>query len=389
MGRKLLHLLNGLITCAVVAALVIAGAYAGYALWDNQQVYDAAENSLSEMKEIRSALGMPATVSALTELLEENRAARKEKAEAAAAPAPEITSVPEITTVDAEPAQAATVTASTVSVEETAAPEIAASNAGGTTITVADDTAEDSETAAPETAAGNTGGTTITVSDGTAGDAETAAPAPVETTETATSAPTEEPVDDSLFGQLKAINPDITAWITLPGTAIDYPVMQGSTNYSYINTDVYGNFALAGSIFLDSRNSEDYTDTYNLLYGHNMSEHRMFSDVNLYKEEEFFKENTLGMLLLPDGNHIFEILAVIVTSASDSGLMNPENWTYLDGEGIYRMAQEKAMFTCEKGLEALREQIEDEEATPHLLALSTCSDEFTDARTILLTLMDP
>ena len=43
MGRKLLHLLNGLITCAVVAALVIAGAYAGYALWDNQQVYDAAE----------------------------------------------------------------------------------------------------------------------------------------------------------------------------------------------------------------------------------------------------------------------------------------------------------------------------------------------------------
>ena len=95
------------------------------------------------------------------------------------------------------------------------------------------------------------------------------------------------------------------------------------------------------------------------------------------------------MLLLPDGNHIFEILSVIVTSASDSGLMNPENWTYLDGEGIYRMAQEKALFTCEKGLEALREQIEDEEVTPHLLALSTCSDEFTDARTILLTLMDP
>ena len=85
MGRKLLHLLNGLITCAVVAALVIAGAYAGYALWDNQQVYNAAEYSLSEMKEIRGILGMPTTVSALTELLEENRAARKEKAEATAA----------------------------------------------------------------------------------------------------------------------------------------------------------------------------------------------------------------------------------------------------------------------------------------------------------------
>ena len=253
------------------------------------------------------------------------------------------------------------------------------------------------------------------MTDETAGEAETSVPAQTETTETTenteaaettkntetvetteateateapTAAPTEEPVDDSLFGQLKAINQDITAWITLPGTAIDYPVMQGDTNYSYINTDVYGNFALAGSIFLDSRNSEDYTDTYSLLYGHNMSQNRMFSDINLYKEEKFFEENTLGILLLPDGNHILETLAVIVTPASDSGLMNPENWNHLDGEGIYQMAQEKTMFTCEEGLKALREKIDADE-TPHLLALSTCSDEFTDARTILLTLMDP
>lgn len=366
MGRKLLHLLNGLITCAVVAALVIAGAYAGYALWDNQQVYDAAENSLSEMKEIRSTLGMPTTVSALTELLEESRAARKAKAEA--------TPVPEITAASAEPVQAEpeTVTAS----------------------------AEAPETAVTAAAADNTSGTTVTVTDEAAGDAETLIPAQTETTETTevteaakateapTAAPTEEPADDSLFGQLKAINQDITAWITLPGTAIDYPVMQGDTNYSYINTDVYGNFALAGSIFLDSRNSEDYTDIYNLLYGHNMSQNRMFSDINLYKEEKFFEENTLGILLLPDGNHILENLAVIVTPASDSGLMNPENWDHLDGEGIYRMAQEKTMFTCEEGLKALREKIDADE-TPHLLALSTCSDEFTDARTILLTLMDP
>lgn len=370
MGRKLLHLLNGLITCAVVATLVIAGAYAGYALWDNQQVYDAAENSLSEMKEIRSTLGMPTTVSALTELLEENRAARKAKAEATAAPIPEITTVP-----------AVSVTASAASVE-TAAPVTAADNSSGTTVMVPDETAGDAETAIPvQPEAAET--KEIIEKTETAETTEA-----TKATETPISAPTEEPIDDSLFGQLKAINKDITAWITLPGTAIDYPVMQGSTNYSYINTDVYGNFALAGSIFLDSRNSADYTDIYSLLYGHNMSQHRMFSDINLYKEEEFFKENTLGILLLPDGNHIFETLAVIVTSASDSGLMNPENWTYLDGEGIYRMAQEKAMFTCEEGLKALQEQIDAGE-TPRLLSLSTCSDEFTDARTILLTLMDP
>ena len=338
MGRKLLHLLNGLITCAVVAALVLAGAYAGYALWDNQQVYDAAETSLSEMKEIRAALGMPSTVSALSEL-------------------------PEITAAPAESAPAAADTAPAPAAETTVSAAEPGNN--GTTTTVSDGTGETAVTAAPEQKASSA-----------------ATPAP-----TTTPAPTEEPIDP-LLAQLRTINPEISAWLTLPGTAIDYPVMQGSSNYSYINTDVYGNFALAGSIFLDYRNEKDYTDLYSLLYGHNMSQHRMFSDINLYKEEEFFNQYTLGMLLMPDGCHILESLSIIVVPASDSGLFNPENWTHLDGEGIYSQVQENALFTCEKGLEALRGLVDAGE-TPRLVALSTCSDEFTDARTILLTLMDP
>lgn len=54
------------------------------------------------------------------------------------------------------------------------------------------------------------------------------------------------------FEELLAINSDVKAWLTLDNTAIDYPVVQGENNFSYINTDVYGDFALAGSIFLDS-----------------------------------------------------------------------------------------------------------------------------------------
>ena len=203
----------------------------------------------------------------------------------------------------------------------------------------------------------------------------------------------EEPADETLFTQLKAINPDITAWITMPGTAIDYPVLQGKNNLTYINTDVYGEFAMAGSIYLDSRNDREYKDIYSLLYGHNMSQHRMFSDINLYKEKQFFDENQLGLMLLPDGYHILESLCVIVTRASDSGLFNPENWKPLDAEGILQMASENAMYTCEDGMRALEEQLKKmEEGTgesPRIVSLSTCSDEFTDARTILLTLMDP
>ena len=83
MGRKLLHLLNGLITFTVVMMLIIGGAYSGYSLWDNQQVYDAAENVNSELREIRATMFTP-TLSAMEQMIEENRLAREAKAAEAA-----------------------------------------------------------------------------------------------------------------------------------------------------------------------------------------------------------------------------------------------------------------------------------------------------------------
>ena len=81
------------------------------------------------------------------------------------------------------------------------------------------------------------------------------------------------------FEELLAINSDVKAWLTLDNTAIDYPVVQGENNFSYINTDVYGDFALAGSIFLDSDCDGSFHDPYSLLYGHHMENSKMFGDL--------------------------------------------------------------------------------------------------------------
>ena len=62
------------------------------------------------------------------------------------------------------------------------------------------------------------------------------------------------------FEELQKINPDVCAWLTVDGTKIDYPVVQGETNLEYINQDIYGEFALSGSIFLDSRNDRKFID---------------------------------------------------------------------------------------------------------------------------------
>ena len=76
--------------------------------------------------------------------------------------------------------------------------------------------------------------------------------------------------DGPSFAALQAVNPDVCAWVTLDGTGVDYPVVQGEDNLTYVNTDVYGNFSLSGSIFLDSRCAPDFTEGYGLLYGHHM-----------------------------------------------------------------------------------------------------------------------
>lgn len=191
-----------------------------------------------------------------------------------------------------------------------------------------------------------------------------------------------------VFVKWQAINPDINGWITMDGTQIDYPILQGATNLDYISTDPYGKVATVGSIFLDFRNDRFYNDQYNLLYGHNMSEHRMFSDVNLYKEENFFYQNQTGMLYLPDRDYHLKTISVILTNSSDTRMFNPNSWISFKEEQILDSLENEAILINEAGLNAVKTKLENGENV-QILALSTCSSEFTEARTILLTLMDP
>ena len=185
------------------------------------------------------------------------------------------------------------------------------------------------------------------------------------------------------FAELLTINEDVCAWVTLDNTKIDHPVLQGSTNLTYVNKDVYGNFALAGSIFLDTRNSRDFTDAYSLLYGHHMENSGMFGDLDLYKDQTFFDENSTGMLILPDRAYKLEIFACMLIEAGDDAIFDPEQWQ-TDIGGLLSFAGENNLYLREETVGRL-ERME----SPQILALSTCSTEFTDARTIILAVMEP
>lgn len=184
------------------------------------------------------------------------------------------------------------------------------------------------------------------------------------------------------FEELLALNEDVCAWVTLDNTQIDYPVVQGEDNLDYINTDVYGNFALAGSIFLDSRNSNDFTDAYSLVYGHHMADGKMFGDLDLYKEKDFFEENTTGTLLLPDRAYKLDILASLVVTSKDKYIFEPDKWKNEAGK-IVSYAEQNALHINEGLLNKLKGQ-----SDIQILSLSTCSNEYDDARTIVLAVME-
>ncbi|MCD8396283.1 MAG: class B sortase [Lachnospiraceae bacterium] len=185
------------------------------------------------------------------------------------------------------------------------------------------------------------------------------------------------------FEELLAINEDVCGWITLDNTEIDYPIVQGENILSYINTDVYGNTVLSGSIFLDPTNNKDFQDAYCLIYGHHMNGHLMFGDLDLYEDEDFFAENTTGTLILPDRSYRLEIFACLLVVSSEDAIFSPSQWAD-DVSGLLEFAEASATYLHEETIAALRE-----DENPQVLGLSTCSTEFTDARTVILARMVP
>ena len=191
--------------------------------------------------------------------------------------------------------------------------------------------------------------------------------------------------DGDSFRRLLEVNPDVCGWLTLDNTQIDYPVLQGKDNLTYINTDVYGNFALAGSIYLDSRSDRSFGDGYSLLYGHHMEKSRMFGDLDLYTDEAFFADNSSGTLILPDRTVRLEIFAVLTVKASEKAVFDiPDGASQSKTAAVLDYVSAHAKLVRRDVTERLCAS-----DTIRILALSTCSPEFTDARTVVLASMTP
>lgn len=178
---------------------------------------------------------------------------------------------------------------------------------------------------------------------------------------------------------LMKINEDVVAWVTIDDTNIDHPVLQGEDNMEYVNKDVYKNFALSGSIFLDYRNKKDFTDPYSLLYGHHMDQGGMFGDVVLFENKDYFDKHRTGTLYLPDKTYNIEIFMCSKVDAYDRLVFNPTS--------IATMDQRQALIDHARQTKLQERDIKI--GNDKIIALSTCEKATTNGRTVILGVLRP
>lgn len=103
---------------------------------------------------------------------------------------------------------------------------------------------------------------------------------------------------------------DMIGWIDFDTLSISYPLMHGETNEEYLRTTFKGTKATAGSIFIESLNSADFSDMHTIIYGHNMKDGSMFGQLKNYESSDFLENNKFFTIYTPEGEEYrYEIIS--------------------------------------------------------------------------------
>ena len=116
-----------------------------------------------------------------------------------------------------------------------------------------------------------------------------------------------DPVYD--FGQLHEQNEDIYAWIVVPGTQVDYPLLQSETDNYYLDYNLDHSKGYPGCIYTNQCNRKDFSDYNTVLYGHNMKNLSMFGSLKKYKTEDFYKDHQFFTIYTSECAYRYQIFA--------------------------------------------------------------------------------
>lgn len=120
------------------------------------------------------------------------------------------------------------------------------------------------------------------------------------------------------FDALQQINPDIFAWLYVPGTGIDVPVLQSHESDEYYKSHTPdGEEGAEGAVYTEMPNLMNMCDFNTILHGRDLEEKDWLYGLHKYEDADFFQENEVFYLYLPDNVLTYEIVAAYYDDGTD------------------------------------------------------------------------
>ena len=181
---------------------------------------------------------------------------------------------------------------------------------------------------------------------------------------------------------LKKANPDVQGWPYQKGTVINYPVVQGTDNDTYLHTRFDKQWSGGGTLFVDCRMEKDFKGFNSIIYGHHMKDGSMFRSIRGYtKEDGYYDKHKTLELATPHGNYHLVVFSALITKATD--------------EDTYKMTYDEAEKQAyidraweRSELPITRDSV-DVTKNDRLVTLSTCAYDYEEARYIVMCKMVP
>lgn len=156
---------------------------------------------------------------------------------------------------------------------------------------------------------------------------------------------------------------NVRYWIYIPGTRINYPVMQAQDNSFYLHHSYKGKWLFSGSIFMDCSNKYDFSDFNTIIYGHHMNDGSMFAGLIKFMNRSFVQRHPYIYLTKDGQSTVFRIFAASEVP-TNSFVYNTDLTT--DGEKETFIKEALAGSKFDLGVKPTKDD--------HLLTLSTCTN---------------
>ena len=199
--------------------------------------------------------------------------------------------------------------------------------------------------------------------------------------------PTEEetaemPID---FAALQEQNQDVYAWLYMPDTAVNLPVLQNSfaDNY-YLVHDAYGNANDLGALYTQSVNSLDFLDPVTVIYGHTFEvggqvTDQMMGTLHYYEDEQFFNDHPTFYIYTPEKVLTYELVSAYEYDSRH--IMNA--FDFSDPEVVQSYFD--SVLNPDSMVKNVRAHERLEAGKDHIVQLSTCTHPPNDSARYLIT----